>query len=42
MLHVVQVLMARVGPLYLVDRELYSHIINWEQAVFESVKQGET
>jgi hypothetical protein len=28
------------GPLYLVNRESYNSMLNWQQAVFESVKQG--
>lgn len=28
------------GPLYLVDRESYSSLLNWQQAGFERVKQG--
>ena len=28
------------GPLYLVNRESYSNMLNWQQAAFESVKQG--
>jgi hypothetical protein len=28
------------GPLYLVNRESYSNMLNWQQAVFEGVKQG--
>ena len=28
------------GPLYLVDRESYCNMLNWQQAAFERVKQG--
>jgi hypothetical protein len=28
------------GTLYLVDRESYSNMLNWQQTMFENVKQG--
>jgi hypothetical protein len=34
------ILVVMGGPLYLVDRQSYSNVLNWQQTVFESVKQG--